>query len=141
VIRGRGLLARIVATLVGFPKAGTDIPVEVSLRRDPGGETWLRRFAGKSFSSRLDLGRGRSAGLLRERFGPARFHLALVPDGDRLRFVVRGWDVLGIPLPRALAPTGESYETARDGRFVFHVEIAHPWLGPIVAYEGWLETR
>jgi hypothetical protein len=141
VTRGRGWLARLVATLVGFPKAGTDIPVEVSLRRDPGGETWLRRFAGKSFSSRLDLGRGRSAGLLRECFGPARFHLALVPDGDRLRFVVRGWDVLGIPLPRALAPTGESYETARDGRFVFHVEIAHPWLGPIVAYEGWLETR
>jgi hypothetical protein len=139
VTRGEGPLARLVANVVGFPKAGTDVPVDVWLQRDAGGETWIRRFAGKAFSSRIDAGRGRSQWLLRERFGPARFHLALVPEGDCLQFIVRGWDVFGIPLPRAWAPAGESYETERDGRFVFHIEIAHPWTGPIVAYEGHLE--
>jgi hypothetical protein len=141
VTRGEGRLARLVAKVAGFPEAGTDVPVEVSLQRDAEGETWIRAFAGKAFSSRIDAGRGRSQWLLRERFGPARFHLALVPEGDCLQFIVRGWDVLGIPLPRAWAPAGDSYETARDGRFVFHIEIAHPWIGPIVAYEGWLETQ
>jgi hypothetical protein len=139
VTRGEGPLARLVANVVGFPKAGTDVPVDGWLQRDAGGETWIRRFAGKAFSSRIDAGRGRSQWLLRERFGPARFHLALVPEGDCLQFIVRGWDVFGIPLPRAWAPAGESYETERDGRFVFHIEIAHPWTGPIVAYEGHLE--
>jgi hypothetical protein len=141
VTRGEGLLARLVAKIAGFPEAGTDVPVEISLQRDAEGETWIRRFAGKEFSSRIDAGRGRSQWLLRERFGPARFHLALVPQGDCLQFIVRGWDVFGIPLPRAWAPAGDSYETARHGRFVFHVEIAHPWTGPIVAYEGWLEAK
>jgi hypothetical protein len=141
VTRGRGVLARLVANVVGFPKAGTHVPVEVELKRDARGETWIRRFAGKAFSSRLDAGKGRSANLVRERFGPSRFHMALVPDGDKLRFVVRGWDWLGIPMPRAWAPTGESYETVRDGRFVFHIEVAHPWLGDIVTYDGWLEEK
>jgi hypothetical protein len=141
VTRGEGRLARLVAKVAGFPEAGTDVPVEVSLQRDADGETWIRDFAGKAFSSRIDAGRGRSQWLLRERFGPARFHLALVPAGDCLQFIVRGWDLLGIPLPRAWAPAGDSYETAREGRFVFHIEIAHPWIGPIVAYEGWLDPR
>ena len=141
VTRGEGLLARLIAKVAGFPEAGTDVPVEVSLQRDADGETWIRSFAGKPFSSRIDAGRGRSQWLLRERFGPARFHVALVPQGDCLQFIVRGWDVFGIPLPRAWAPAGDSYETARDGRFVFHIEIAHPWTGPIVAYEGFLEPR
>ena len=26
-----------------------------------------------------------------------------------------------------------------DGRFRFHVEIAHPWFGLIVRYQGWLQ--
>jgi hypothetical protein len=138
VTRGPSWLARLVANVVGFPKAGAGVPVEVELRRDERGETWIRSFAGRKFSSRLDEGRGRSARLVRERFGPSRFHMALVPDGDRLRFVVRGWDWLGLPMPRAWAPTGESYETVRDGRFCFHIEVAHPWLGPIVTYDGTL---
>jgi hypothetical protein len=138
VTRGTSLLARLVANVVGFPKAGTGVPVEVELRRDARGETWIRSFAGKEFSSRLDEGRGRSARLVRERFGPSRFHMALVPDGNRLRFVVRGWDWLGLPMPRAWAPTGESYETVRDGKFNFHIEVAHPWLGAIVTYDGTL---
>ena len=64
--------------------------------------------------------------------------MALVPDDSRLRLIVRRWSVLGIPLPLALAPSGDSYEYAAEGRFHFHVEIAHPFFGPIVSYRGWL---
>jgi len=45
---------------------------------------------------------------------------------------------LGLRLPRALAPTGNSYEFSEAGRFNFHVEIAHPMTGLIVRYQGWL---
>jgi hypothetical protein len=139
VTRGRGLLARVIATVVGFPRPGTDVPVEVRLQRDGVRERWRRTFAGRTFASTLTAGTGRAHRLLRERFGPASFDLALVVDGERLRFVVRGWSVLGLPLPRRWAPTGDSFETAADGRFRFHIEIAHPWTGPIVTYEGWLQ--
>jgi hypothetical protein len=43
-----------------------------------------------------------------------------------------------VPLPRRLAPAGDAYEHAEDGRFNFHVEITHPLTGLIVRYRGWL---
>ncbi|KGM32893.1 SDR family oxidoreductase [Inquilinus limosus] len=141
VERGTGLTARLVAALIGFPSAGHDVPVAVTFRVRDGVETWQRRFSGRSFSSTQQAGRGRSEGLLEERFGPVRVGLALVLDGDRLRLVVRCWSLLGLPMPLALAPGGEAWETAAEGRFRFHVEIRHPWAGLIVRYRGWLEPE
>ncbi len=48
---------------------------------------------------------------------------------------------IGIPLPRWLAPSGEVYESAEDGRFNFNVEIAHRFIGRLVRYRGWLVRR
>ncbi len=139
VERGTGVLARIAAALIGFPKAGTNVPVTVTFTRSGGAETWRRDFAGKIFSSTQREGRGRSAGLVAERFGPFTFAMALVIDDEKLRLITRRWSLLGIPLPQALAPTGDSYEhVGPDGRFHFHVEIGFPWTGPIVHYRGWL---
>ena len=59
----------------------------------------------------------------------------------RLRLIVRRCSVFGIPLPLWLAPRGDSYEYAENGRFHFHVEIAHPFTGLIVGYRGWLVPR
>ena len=42
-------------------------------------------------------------------------------------------------VPRFLLPNGLSFETERDGRFCFDVEIAPPLIGMIVAYRGSLE--
>ena len=44
-----------------------------------------------------------------------------------------------MPLPRTLLPRGTSFESERDGRFGFDVEIAAPFVGLIVAYRGRLE--
>jgi hypothetical protein len=109
VERGSGLLARLVGFVIGLPPAGTDIPITVSFRARHGREYWQRNFAGQAFSSVQEQGRGRCARLL-----------------------------CGIPLPRALAPRGDSYEFVEAGRFHFHVEIAHPFTGLIVRYRGWL---
>jgi hypothetical protein len=67
--------------------------------------------------------------------------MALVCESERMRLVVRRWSVCGIPMPRALAPRGNSCEFAQPGRFHFHVEIAHPFTGLIVRYRGWLVPR
>jgi len=141
VTRGSGLLARIAAAIVGFPRAGENVTVRVDFKLANGRERWTRTFAGRAFHSTQEQGRGRDAWLVCERFGPVKVAMALVLDGGRLRLIVRRWSMFGIALPRFLAPGGDSYEYAADGRFHFHVEIGHPWTGPIVGYQGWLMVR
>jgi uncharacterized protein DUF4166/saccharopine dehydrogenase-like protein len=141
VERGGSLLARLAAALIGFPQAGKDVPVKVAFKSERGRETWRRTFAGRSFFSTQEQGRGRFEWLLCERFGPLNAGMALVLDSGRMRLIVRRWSLFGIPMPLALAPRGDSYEYAENGRFHFHVEITHPLTGLILRYRGWLVPR
>jgi hypothetical protein len=141
VTRGRGWLARLTAAVMGFPKAGENVPVTVTLRyrkcgRDGDGELWERDFAGQRFHSVQSAGRERTQYLLMERFGPCKFGIALIADGQKLRYEIRRWSFLGIRLPRRWAPSGETYEAVMNDRFYFHVEIGHPLTGLIVRYQG-----
>jgi hypothetical protein len=139
VRRGRNLLARMVATVIGFPAAGEQVPVRGEFTPSARGERWTRTFADRSFASFQSEGGGASAHLLRERFGPLTFDLALVVDDAKLRLVVRHWSLWGLPLPLILAPGGDSFEMVVDDRFHFHVEIRQRLIGLIVSYRGWLE--
>jgi uncharacterized protein DUF4166/saccharopine dehydrogenase-like protein len=141
VERGGGLLARLAAFIVGFPRAGKDIPLTVSFRGENGREHWRRTFADRSFTSIQEQGRGRFEGLLCERFGPLNIGMALVCEGGRMRLVIRGWTLFGIPMPLALAPRADAYEFVEAGRFRFHVEVGHALTGSIVGYRGWLVPR
>jgi Domain of unknown function (DUF4166)/Saccharopine dehydrogenase NADP binding domain len=142
VDRGCGLVARLLARVMGFPPAGNDVPVTVSFSLRDGREHWKRTFAGHSFASTQEQGRGRFERLLCERFGPLNIGMALVVEADRMRLVIRRWSFCGIALPLVLAPRSDAYELADEqGRFNFHVEISHPLMGLIVAYRGWLVPR
>ena len=139
VERGRNPLGQLAAWLFGFPRAGrTPVRVEFT-RAGDGAETWRRDFGGQRFESRQREGLGPCAGLILESFGPVTVGLAPVvtPEGA-LSLVVRRWTLLGLRLPLAWAPGGPAFERAKDGRFTFDVTIAHPWLGALVRYRGWL---
>lgn len=139
VSRGHGVIALIVGGLYRFPREGSEIPVDVLLERRGDGEFWQRNFAGRIFRSWQREGRGRSQYLIDERFGPIAVGLALVTGEGRLEYIVRRWSFLGLPMPMFMAPGGRTFEFVEGGRFRFHVEIAHPWFGLIVRYQGWLE--
>jgi hypothetical protein len=138
VTRGRGLLSRLVARIIGFPPAGERVPVTVTLTRQGQRELWQRDFAGARFSSVQHPGAGRNEGLLIERFGPMAFAMAVVVDGGRLRLIQRRGTAFGIPMPRWMLPKGEACEHDADGRFNFHVDVTLPIVGPVVGYRGWL---
>ncbi len=138
VKRGRGVLARVIAAIIGFPPTGNDVPLEVSFRLRERREHWQRTFGGHVFSSTQEAGRGRFEHLLCERFGPCVFGMALVIEAGRMRLVLRRWSLLGVPMPVSWAPFGDTYEHVENGRFCFHVAISHPLTGPIVNYYGWL---
>ena len=140
VERGRSLPSRLVGRLIGLPRAGVDLPARVVISASPAGETWARSIGGGRFRSQLREGTGGEAHLLVERFGLATMTIALVREGERLAYVVRGWRFCGLPMPRRLAPHGRTFESAEDGRFRFDVEIMLPLVGLLARYRGTLET-
>jgi len=137
--RGKGFFASLIAAVFRFPTEGKNVAIDVVIEKSPQRETWNRKFAGRSFSSIISRGHGKTDGLISERFGPFEFAVALVVDDELLRFIVRGWKFCGIPLPSAWAPGGNSYEFSHNGQFGFNVEIAHPLFGLIVKYTGTLK--
>ena len=130
------LLAQLAGRIAGLPHPGKNVALRLRITPGHNVESWEREFAGRCFRSRLSSGSGRYASLLVEQIGPVRLAMALVPDGARLRYVPCRWSFLGIPMPRQLMPSGDIYETQRDGRFVFHVEIRVPVIGHLVTYRG-----
>jgi Domain of unknown function (DUF4166)/Saccharopine dehydrogenase NADP binding domain len=141
VERGAHPLAKLAAMVMGFPRAGEDIPVRVDFAVRAGRETWRRDFAGRRFQSEQFAGAGRSEALLCERFGPLTFAMALVVEGARLNLAPRRWTFLGVALPLWLAPRFIAFESVENGAFSFHVEISHPLIGLIVRYRGQLRRR
>ena len=135
VVRGRGLVARLIAALFRFPPEARDVPLTVTKWQVPGGEVWQRDFAGRRFRSHL-----RSAdGQITERFGPFAFALGLRVADRSLAFPVTAGRIGPIPLPRRLLPVSIASESERNGRFHFNVELRAPMgLGRIVRYRGWL---
>jgi hypothetical protein len=139
VERGRGLFARLAAFIAGFPAAGEDVPVEIRFVCADGREVWTRHFGDKVLRSSHQKAEDRKERLLAENFGPFRILCILKPEESRLHLRVRGWSVLGLPLPLFLAPGGRTFEEDRDGLFHFHVEVESPLTGLIVRYRGWLK--
>ncbi len=134
---GNNIFARLIHGVIGFPKAGTDVPVQVTFQRKNGGELWLRDFAGTKFSSFQWAGHGRSDKLILEKFGPVTVGLALVLGEKKLHIIVRHCSVFGIPIPLFLAPQGDTHEYVDEaGSFCFHVEIKLFLIGLIVRYQG-----
>ena len=78
-------------------------------------------------------------GEFEERLGPLRFRFSprLRRDGFAWRF--ESWRLLGVRLPKALAPKIRAVSFARDGIYRFRVLTAHPWLGVVFAYCGRLD--
>lgn len=138
ITRGGNALARLACFIMRFPDAGENIPLRVIFTVKDGVETWSRDFSGQGFSSRQYAGKGRSGGLVIERFGPLAFGIALADEGGRLNLVLRRWSFCGIPMPMFLCVCSESYETVEDGKFLFNVRMWHPLTGPIIHYRGWL---
>jgi hypothetical protein len=142
VTRSDRRLANAIASLFRFPPAMTDVPVAVTMTRDGRGrEFWRRTFADHSFSSTQEIGTGRCEGLLVERFGLLAFAMAVIEEEGSLRLVLRRWSAFGLPLPMWGAPRADAMEHATGGRFNFRVDIALPFVGRIVRYEGWLTPR
>lgn len=139
VTRGRSLAARLLASLAGMPRACADAPCEVHIGPEPGAppgaERWVREMAGHRFHSVL-LPAG--PGEFDESFGWYRFRFRIESSGEGLCFVLRGFRVLGVSVPRLLHPRIVTLENEHGGAYAFAVEAALPFIGLLIAYRGLL---
>lgn len=141
-IRGaQNLAGRIVAALFRLPVEDHQTGARVSIDVTRTGETWTRSFGGKQFRSFLSLGTGSEAGLMCERFGIITVAMAITWKDGKLWFAPRRWRIGPLPLPSALRPKGNSFESEREGLFAFDVRAEVPIVGLIAAYEGTLRQR
>jgi len=139
ITTARGFLPWLICRLSGLPAPGNDVEVTVSFHIDGrGGEFWRRRFAGRRYASSFEVGRGRHAGLLRERLFPLVFFHRLTASPAGLRWEVVGWRLLSLPLPRWTRPRAICFEGGDGDRFTFDIDAAFPLVGPVIHYRGWL---
>lgn len=136
--RGSNVFTRFIAALIGFPRSGADVPVAVTFTQTGEGEEWKRDFAGIILHTKQDLGRGKYAGYLIERFGPWSFILAVPSGPDGLRLEPRGMQFLGLPMPAFVWPRISAGESVVGGQFIFDVSLDLPFLGRLVHYRGTL---
>ena len=135
VERGRGIVPRLLGLALGLPAAGEDVPVELRITVRGGVETWVRRFGGRPLVSTQEAS---GPGRVVERLGPLGLALEVRASPAGLDLVARGATLLGVPLPRVLAPRIEARERAEGDRFRFEVAVDLPPLGRLVRYGGWL---
>ncbi len=131
---GTSLWARLLCRLMRFPPTNA-YPVHVAFAERDGVETWTRDFGGYRFSSELR----QRGGLLCERFGPLSFRFDLNVDERGLSMRLRGWTLLGIPLPLFAGPKIDAHESEEEGGFCFTVAVAVPGIGPVISYSGRLQ--
>jgi Domain of unknown function (DUF4166) len=137
VKRGSGYLRNLVATILGMPRAGENVPVHLEVVVKEDREIWLRHFPGQTLKS-VQCARGN---LLMERFGLGSFACALELHGSRLVYVFKQSWFLGVPVPQGLAPFVDSYVEAGETGWLVVVRIFAPLLGEIVHYEGQVEPE
>ncbi len=136
ITRGRHPLSRLIGAVMGFPAAGADVPVTVTMQRRGKTETWTRDFAGSRFRSHLSA---REGGGITERFGPLSFDIDLAVQGNKIAYPLMRGRCLGIPMPRWALPRSDTHEQIDgEGRASFDVAISMPLVGPVVRYQGWL---
>ncbi len=129
-------LARVLARLLGLPRARADAPFQFELRAGRDGETWTRHFPGRVMRSHLSE---TGDGLLHEALGPARLRFHLHNDSGALHMRLAGLRVLGLPWPRRAFPHVQAREHGDGARFHFDIDVRLGQLGRLVAYRGHLD--
>ncbi len=137
VERGRGVLARLVASLFSLPSECTDRRIQVTKRREGDREWWIRTIGSTRFASTI-----RASGTRRivEKIGVVEIQFGIEADATGLDWQMLGARAFGIPLPRWLRPRMAARESDDRGQFHFEVSAAMPGIGLVVAYSGTLQA-
>jgi hypothetical protein len=131
------LLGRLMGLLFSLPKATAETDFLFELDADSRQETWRRHYPSRMMVSRMRV----KSGALVEHLGPVDLHFRLKVDNARLKMLLQGITVCGIPCPRFLVPSVLAEETASPGKLHFNVAAHLPLVGRLAEYRGYLQIE
>jgi len=108
---------RWLARLVGFPRAGEQIPLRLNVAASGDGEVWTRHFDGVPLRSK----QYRDGDLLMEEVGPLRIFFRLLADASGMRFESLRARVWRIPVPLSIQAEARGDDTS----WQIQVTVAH----------------
>lgn len=132
VERGENVFAKLLASVLGLPAAGTALPTRVRVTAKDDGELLERWYAGQRFAT-WQWAKHR---LLLEQFGPFTLSFALAGSSRGIDFQLRRVQLWGLPLHERLRPHINASERSKNGAHQFDVELRLPLIGRIVRYAG-----
>lgn len=132
ITRGRGMLRNLLAMLAGFPRAGSDVPVELQVTAIGDREHWSRDFGGQ----RLETVQWDHEGTLIEAAGPIRFAFDVTADDTSMHFAMRRAWFLSLPIPRLWAPRVTAVAAMHPLGWSVDVQVRAPVLGLLIRYAG-----
>jgi hypothetical protein len=127
---------RMLARVAGLPSPSEDVPIHFSIACKPGRETWTRRFGQHRMQSALTEHNGR----LLERLGLVQLTFALDLVDRAIVWRITDAHALGLRLPLSWFAHVTASASLQMNRYTFDVNLVLPWVGPVIAYRGWLET-
>ncbi len=141
VRRGASWLARALASLMGMPAEGDEVPVTLRIATGASGDRWIRAFAGRP----LETLQRRDGACLVEELGLFQCRFFLRADGGALIFdqvgAALGFRRAAIPLPTAIAPRIVGSARSEQESVRVDVQIYAPIVGLLVAYDGLVAPR
>ncbi len=138
ITRGEGWLSNLIANILGFPKAGENLPVRVVFERDGKAESLLRDYGSEKFVSHF--ADHPEPGVLYEIFGPLWFEVECVCTEEGIDMDLRKcqlWNTVWVPL--FFLPRTDATERISGGKYQFDVDISLPLIGRVIWYKGVLE--
>ncbi len=132
VRRHAGRLHGLVARAAGLPAVTASARVLLQVHAVGEREFWTRVFPDCKLRTAQWIERGR----LIEQAGPLQVAFDVAADESGMRLTSRRCRVLGIPLPRALAPRVAATVSGLADGWNVEVSIALPLIGTIGAYSG-----
>ncbi|WP_417487087.1 DUF4166 domain-containing protein [Maricaulis sp.] len=132
VVRGANPLARLIARILGLPRAGQRQSALVKVSTAGSGELLERWYDGRHFATV----QGRSGVCLTERFGPFKLRFTLRVDAGVLHFDQAGVALWGVELPGPVSPKISATERAEAETHLFDVALSLPLVGLIIHYRG-----
>jgi hypothetical protein len=139
VVRGSGLLARLLGWSSGLPPEQHNGPVKVLLERTHSetGERWTRFFGtARPMRSRLR----RAGEYVDETIGFTRLRFKYSLEGGSIRWTAVAGRTLGVPWPETWLKGIEASESIRGNQYYFDVRAVLPGIGLLVHYVGTLDV-
>lgn len=142
VRRSTHLFGRLLATFLGMPAEASSATIAVSFTLRDGVESITRSYDGAILITHQAIAPGARGEkpLLMERFGPVKLFIRLEGDEAGVTFHLQACRLLGLPMPSVLAPRLTARERVSEGKYHYFVQVALPFLGRLIEYEGLLNA-